>query len=333
MSHPIQLSSKAVPYYFVAGVFTGLMVLFVALRLYIRFRIIRKPWLDDAGAFGLGTHKSEVSIADQIAFEKWAVRQAILITVATYFTKLTLLLLYLRLFEQNRPVKLGIWAGIIVCSLYYTITMFLYIFLDPVDQIDLIYASAIVGVITDVYIICLPLCAVAQLHLNRTKKWRVAAVFMTGLLAVVMGFLGCIYRFGIDIPDSTYSLLSIYSINTVEIDIGIICTCLPLLGALFKTEPEPRWRQICCFLSRRTHSKGPDASEVSNKESRTHYGVYHKRAMDGSGDDIELVQSEVTAEASAMAGGSGGFDHSVIVSPGEKGIWRQTRIQQQYSRI
>jgi hypothetical protein len=44
------------------------------------------------------------------------------------------------------------------------------------------YAVTAFRVVMDVYIICLPLVVVSRLHISRLKKWRVAAVFATGLL-------------------------------------------------------------------------------------------------------------------------------------------------------
>jgi hypothetical protein len=80
-------------------------------------------------------------------------------------------------------VKIGIWGGIVFCTVYYTSMLFLNIFLKDMHALLMLaYSVGVIGVISDVYIIILPLLAIAQLHLSRTKKWHVAAVFLTGLL-------------------------------------------------------------------------------------------------------------------------------------------------------
>jgi hypothetical protein len=80
-------------------------------------------------------------------------------------------------------VKIGIWGGIVFCTVYYTAMFFLNIFLKDVHALLMLaYSVGVIGVVSDVYIITLPLLAIAQLHLSRAKKCHVAAVFLTGLL-------------------------------------------------------------------------------------------------------------------------------------------------------
>ncbi|KAL4921171.1 hypothetical protein BDW62DRAFT_198185 [Aspergillus aurantiobrunneus] len=271
--------SDAAQFYIVSGIFLALAAVLVALRLYIRCRITRNPWWDDVAAViallsqaatqgiifrrttGLGTHLSEVSREGFSQFQhvqhpanpvnttstnqppahnQLGQPVGILSAVVTFFTKLALLLLYLRLFALNRAVKFGIWTGIATCAVFYTASLFLYIFIDRSAQAALNNATGVFGAISDVYIITLPLFAVYRLHLSRWRKGRVAAVFLTGLLAVIMSFLACIYRFKLDLLDTTFSLLRIFIVTAVEVDIGIICCCLPLLPALFK-DPKESW--------------------------------------------------------------------------------------------
>ncbi|QKX53654.1 uncharacterized protein TRUGW13939_00733 [Talaromyces rugulosus] len=311
--------SKAFIYYIVASISTALMTFFVILRLYVRSRITRALWWDDLtavlallsqaaytglviqeGTLGLGTHAWDLTLAKALEFYKYAEPSAILTAPAIYFTKLTLLLLYLRLFSLNQGVNIGIWAGIVFCSIYYTIVFFLFIFVKDNHKLTLLtYSVAVIGVVSDVYIICLPLVAVTQLHLDTARKWRVATVFLTGLLGVVMSFLGCIYRFQFDIKDNTYSLLSIYIVNTVEVDIGIICTCLPVMAALFRNNMKKSWwltsmRSLRTFLVRST----PSSTASSNKSSRSHFstGRNRRNVVNNSSDNIQLVTIQ-TGEA------------------------------------
>ncbi|PKX89794.1 putative plasma membrane protein Pth11-like [Aspergillus novofumigatus IBT 16806] len=318
-------------YYIIAGICTALMTFLVFVRLYIRFLVTRTPWWDDShkcttqlsqfaytgviikeGSLGLGRHAWEVTLANFAEFDKYA---RPLTAPAIYFTKLTLLLLYLRLFLLNRPVKIGIWGGIVFCTIYYTAAFFLNLFLKDLHALSkLAYSVGVVGVVSDVYIITLPLLAIAQLRLSRAKKWRVAAVFLTGLLSVVMSFLGCIYRFQVNIVDITYSLLPIYIVNTLEVDIGIICTCLPLLGALFKENTKE---------SRRPTSSRSIHIRLSPSRSRFPHSV-DKKHQNHSSDNIELLP---------QTSASGAVPETNIVSPPSSppnAIWRKTTIEQKW---
>ncbi|KAH2314271.1 hypothetical protein KXV64_004001 [Aspergillus fumigatus] len=322
-------ASHANDYYIIAGICTALMTFLVFVRLYIRFLVTRTPWWDDLtavlallfqsaytgvvmkeGSLGLGRHAWDVTLAKFAEFDKYA---RPLTAPAIYFTKLTLLLLYLRLFLLNRPVKFGIWGGIVFCTIYYTAAFFLNLFLRDLHALSkLAYSVGVFSVVSDVYIITLPLLAIVQLRLSRAKKWRVAAVFLTGLLSVVMSFLGCIFRFQVNVMDITYSLLPIYIVNTVEVDIGIICTCLPLLGALFK-ENTKESRQPTGFRSIHNH--------LPSSRSRFPRCVDRKHQNHNS-DNIELIPQTSAA---------GVVPETYPVSPpssSPNAIWRITTIEQ-----
>lgn len=70
-------------------------------------------------------------------------------------------------------------------TIYYVIVFFLYIFVKATEiQLRFTYSVAVINVVTDVYILCLPFIGVWQLQLSAVKKRRVSAIFMTGLLYV-----------------------------------------------------------------------------------------------------------------------------------------------------
>ncbi|GIK02957.1 hypothetical protein Aspvir_007022 [Aspergillus viridinutans] len=338
--------SHAEEYYIIAGICTALMAFLVLLRLYIRFLVTHTPWWDDLtavlallsqsaytgmiikeGSLGLGRHVWDVTLAKFAEFDRYA---RILTAPAIYFTKLTLLLLYLRLFLLNRFVKIGIWGGIVFCTVYYTAAFFLNIFLKDVHALLMLaYSVGVIGVVSDVYIITLPLLAIAQLHLSRAKKWRVAAVFLTGLLSVVMSILGCVYRFQLNLMDITYSLGEIYIVNTMEVDIGIICTCLPLLGTLFKENTKESWwltrfRSIRNRLfSSRAASQGSGGSRsvADPSRSRLPHSV-HKKHQGHSSDNIKLIPQTSVADAVPET------NTVPLPSSPPNAIWRKMTIEQ-----
>ncbi|RDW72722.1 uncharacterized protein DSM5745_07894 [Aspergillus mulundensis] len=245
------------------------------------------------------------------------------------FTKLTLLLLYLRLFSQNTAVNWGIHIGILFCALYYPLTLFLWAFINPAAYAFLVRFGVVVGAVTDVYLLNLPLFAVARLHLGRAKKWRVAAVFLTGLFAgmlraVAMSILACTYNFqGNPAGGATQISLPIYIVgwvfafynstpitthsmatiptngpdSTVELDIGITCSCLPVMPALFRdpqaSRPPPTrvrsvWRPL------RPSWLGPRLFVIGGL---TPYRYSRKPASLEDVSNIELVRGVATPAA------------------------------------
>lgn len=60
------------------------------------------------------------------------------------------------------------------------------------DLGSLIVAYAIIDIVLDVGILALPLPVIGRLHMNRTKRWAVAGVFLLGALYVdLISFSGC----------------------------------------------------------------------------------------------------------------------------------------------
>ena len=107
-----------------------------------------------------------------------------------FFTKLSLLLLYYRLFAPDRVAKYLIFFGILYCFTLYT-SYLLLTFLLCQSQIGrsckhqwnlfLLITSGF-NVFGDFYLLFVPLAAVAKLRIPFREKLGVSAVFLTGLL-------------------------------------------------------------------------------------------------------------------------------------------------------
>ena len=96
--------------------------------------------------------------------------------------KLSLLLLYLRVFAPNKVTRYLIYFGIIFCFLAYTALMFLDIFTDVVVSITSNKALGAVNLFSDIYILCVPIAAVSKLQLSIKKTLGIVFIFMTGFM-------------------------------------------------------------------------------------------------------------------------------------------------------
>lgn len=102
---------------------------------------------------------------------------------AYMFTKLTLLLLYYRLFSVDKIMRYLILAGMACCIIAYTALMFLFTFLAP--TVHYLYVNDALGVfnlVSDIYIISLPVAVVSKLQLPTRRKLGIIMIFMTGIL-------------------------------------------------------------------------------------------------------------------------------------------------------
>ena len=111
-----------------------------------------------------------------------------------FFAKLTLLLLYFRLFSCSRWTAAAIYFGITATGVFYTATTVAYgIQCRPGQKglvasercalkSDVTYAQGAFGVVSDIYIFILPIPVIWGLQLSVSKKLGVAAIFLTGLM-------------------------------------------------------------------------------------------------------------------------------------------------------
>ncbi|KAI0552665.1 hypothetical protein F4679DRAFT_44635 [Xylaria curta] len=219
----------------------AIMVVFVLLRIYSRTRLKRSLGWDDylciiSAIFIIaysgvvlsfignpeGRHGWDIPLAAVLVDHTWfnsTFASLLLYTTANMFTKITLLALYLRLFEPAFGARLAIWLGIIVTILFYTTTFFVYIglcaragmpiaesVLEPRCSNGNLAVSKAQGwysLISDTYILIIPISLVWRLTLNLKRKLGVTAIFLTGL-------------------------------GTLEVAIGLICGCMPIIASLLK---------------------------------------------------------------------------------------------------
>jgi len=117
---------------------------------------------------------------------------------AIFFAKLSLLLLYLRIFSPDRWTRYLIYLGIISSFALYLATSITFGALclprgsetwaaalysaRCKSTTNMTYIQGIFNVVSDFYILFIPIPVVLKLHLPMQKKIGVVAIFMTGLL-------------------------------------------------------------------------------------------------------------------------------------------------------
>ena len=107
-----------------------------------------------------------------------------------FFTKLSLLLLFYRIFAPDRITKYLVFLGIFYCFILYTSYLLLsFLLCQSVivpscgHQWELfLLTSSGLNVASDVYLLVIPLAAVAKLQMPKKQKLEVSAVFLAGIL-------------------------------------------------------------------------------------------------------------------------------------------------------
>ncbi|KAG9237431.1 hypothetical protein BJ875DRAFT_453923 [Amylocarpus encephaloides] len=232
-SNFINPPDRRAPFVVVGAVFLPIMMIFLTIRLYSKFRISRKPSWDDLtcciAAFGtviyyiimvLGFTKGKMArhgwdISVLMAIQPWFAWTLYVInwfaTLILPFTKITFFIFYLQIFRPLRWVRVccfigigfttvsftGLWIAQMVCTTPHRGQSWLEMYQDPRYLVALNYLSipiAATSFAVDCFTFVIPLAAVSQLKLSPRRKFGVVLVFLTGLAAVISSFLGLYYK-------------------------------------------------------------------------------------------------------------------------------------------
>ncbi|KAL8999788.1 MAG: hypothetical protein Q9169_001461 [Polycauliona sp. 2 TL-2023] len=162
-----------------------------------------------------------------------------------FFTKLSIFILYYRIFNPSKTMRYLIYFGIAFNFVYYTIYLFIYSFYCPNTskkaptcghEVKVIsVATSAINVVSDFYILLIPLAAVSNLQLPKKRKLGLFAIFFTGFLACLCSIISLHYRIVlVRVRDDVWYVVPVLVISTIEFNIGIICSCLPTLPVLFR---------------------------------------------------------------------------------------------------
>lgn len=198
----------------VVVVMTVLTLIFVGLRLLARFLKKQALWWDDymimfsaawnlvvvgfifaMHAEGMGIHADLVEPAKIVMMAKWLLVAEILYAWNLGWTKLSLLLMYYRIFRVDYFKKTAWAVGGFVMAWVVTIT-FLFIFICVpvqklwypmlpgrcINQVGTWIANAASTLLTDLTILCLPIPQIWKLQLNKREKIGLTIAFGLGFL-------------------------------------------------------------------------------------------------------------------------------------------------------
>lgn len=119
--------------------------------------------------------------------------------LASISTKVSLLILYMRIFKVASVAVIFIWAGIVFITLFYIVCLIAYsVFCFPHGGEDWLEAAndlrcgpplwrlaavqGVVGIITNFDTLVIPFILVLRLQMTGRRKTAVAGIFVTGLL-------------------------------------------------------------------------------------------------------------------------------------------------------
>ena len=187
----------------------------LSIRIYTKWRVLHTLGSDDwtsivaflglitygalffaADYYGDGRHLWNISVRNFIHYAYLINASSVVYSVTILFAKLSILLLYLRVFSPARGVRFAILAVITANVIIYVIGMFIEIFRckprkkiwftwiegECISQIAANITGAVWNTVSDFVILIIPLNTVRALNVKKSSKIGVMAILATGLL-------------------------------------------------------------------------------------------------------------------------------------------------------
>ncbi|CAI6018650.1 unnamed protein product [Clonostachys chloroleuca] len=234
-----------------------------------------------------------------IEFLKILYVEQVIFTFSISIVKLSILSFYWSLFGVEKRMKVAILSITTGCILWWIIFTFLAAFrcrpptnawkpaappgsCTPAPDIFLPLEST--NLVLDILVLCIPVFTIGKLNLSTKKKISVLGIFLVGVSVCVASVARIV---GIAKNDHA----GMFFWSCMQLGLAIVCSCLPLLGALLKHK-----RKLSSF---------PRSSEYNSFRSRTgHTSAFRitentSRAADGPWVDSVELQGKYATQISA----------------------------------
>ncbi|KAE8380192.1 hypothetical protein BDV26DRAFT_279695 [Aspergillus bertholletiae] len=272
----------------------------------------------EADKVGSGIHEAEVAKEDLVKYAKLANASQIMYGPLIFITKLSILLLYLRVFAPTKKSCMYVFIHGLLWSnaAFYLADTLLEIFACvPREKIwhpdvhgqcinvnVMILATAILNTISDFSLLILPIFSVWRLHMRSAQKLGISAIFAAGLLSA-------------------------------EISAGIIASSLPAVPSFFRHIRGKAATVISSDLksTSRSHRHNRPQRQVWNSKKRLGWGNGH----DASPPQTEYNELDEMPEWRSRGSQPVGYNASSIDDSrtSQKGILKTVEIDVQATGI
>ncbi|KAM6508539.1 hypothetical protein FALCPG4_018379 [Fusarium falciforme] len=271
---------------------------------------------------GLGRDIWTLTYTNITNFGKFFLVTAILYFLQVTLLKLALLFFYLRIFPAT-SVRRILWSTIIFNSLFGIIFLIVTIFqCKPISYFwtnwdgehegscvnlnAIAWANSGISIALDIWMLAIPLSQLKALNLGWRKKIGAGMMFSLGTFVTVMSImrLRSLIKFGSRSQNITWEYLDISKWSTIELNVGIICTCMPTLRLIlvrifpkvFGTTHQPYTNYAGRPGKSQSKSRLTETSVMSNGDGSEHRINSNRITCDktyaveyGDNDEIQLV--------------------------------------------
>ncbi|KAM0254863.1 hypothetical protein ACHAQJ_006355 [Trichoderma viride] len=247
---------------------------------------------------GFGLHSDQLDAEHKIMAFKWFFAAQILYKITTCLTKISLGMLYLRIFPA-RKFRIAVICVMGITVAYTLAAVLMTIFACKpiskswnkslpgvcVNSISIWYSTSVLNIVTDFLTIALPINEIRRLQLPLIKKLLLCGLFSLGVFVIACTVIRMItVSPQTTAADQTYYQAVSNSWTFVETNVGILCACLPIVWL-------PLTRQMLRILG-----LGGEDTTVTGKSGQayalgSHGHVSSARARasrrDAEGDSVE----------------------------------------------
>ncbi|KAF2853633.1 hypothetical protein T440DRAFT_312956 [Plenodomus tracheiphilus IPT5] len=204
---------------------------------------------------GLGHHIWDVPAADFYRLMKIGdIAGPIFYNLSTTFTKVSLGLFYLRLSPFETGFRFTVYVVVFVSLINSTLAAFGFLWVcQPIAKywdfsimtgkcINLnayFLVTACINAATDLALLILPIFIMRKLQLALHRKIGAALLLMTGSFVCVVSLIRVeqvVKGMNVVPTDGTWGMVANFIWLLIEMWLGIICTCLPILYTFFRTQ-------------------------------------------------------------------------------------------------
>ncbi|KAI0421160.1 hypothetical protein F5X98DRAFT_293212 [Xylaria grammica] len=262
MPYSFAQNPEGVAYFIPAVVFQAIALVTVALRIWSRRAKKLRLEINDYAIFvalvlslaaagllgasitvGLGVHITEIDIAD---IETFAIVQTALTSVwgfALLAIRVSIVHTYLRIFRVPWFIKTCyVWLAIETAWAIQDFLLLIFLCQPLVYQYNttipgghcinieaFYYATHVIIFTLDVVLTLLPTPVLWRLKMGTRKKITVTVMFGLGVLINIINLLRIAWRSKVGSPDRTYEYALLLLFTVIEIQLGIILACVPMM--------------------------------------------------------------------------------------------------------
>lgn len=302
----------------------------VVLRMYTRKKLLRFVGTDDIAIIvaqilslgvtattiyqtakgGLGRHVETLTGAEIREGYKGLMSNVLVYNAAQIFTKVSFLIQYRRLFPSD-TIQAICKYGLFFLGIWGFAQVFITAFAcDPLTQLNpalkghcittkiVFTLNGSMNIATDFAIFAIPIWPVVQLHMPLRRKLNLLGVFCLGFFACVVSIVRLIQvTDSASQPDGSWANAKTAYWSAIELNVGVLCACLPTLRPLLKKYVPFLLGSSTGATTADTHKLAYLSSRRKTMEPENKSGIYLQRTVD--------VQSTTELRSSSEAPGEG----------------------------